>query len=68
MELIQFCDKISRVNDYIPWEKKLDWYLKTYDLEPDEMTEQYSVHLQKIKQKLDDMSGEDVYKLLKIWP
>lgn len=68
MELIQFCDKISRVNDYIPWEKKLDWYLKTYGLDPNEMTKQYSVHLQKIKRRLDDMAGEDIYKLLKIQP
>ena len=66
MELIQFCDKISRINDYIPWEQKLDWYLKTYNLDPNEITRQYSSHLQAIKQKLDDMTNTDIYRLLGI--
>lgn len=64
IELIQFCDKISRVSDYITWEEKLDWYLKTYDLDPDELVNQYSTHLLRIKQKLDNMTHTDVYKLL----
>lgn len=66
IELIQFCDKISRMDDYIRWEDKLQWYLKIYNLDPNEITNQYSKHLVKIKQKLDAITGVDVYNLIGI--
>lgn len=66
IELIQFCDKISRMNDYIRWEDKLQWYLETYNLDPDEITNQYSRHLKRIKQKLDTLTNMNVYTLMGI--
>ena len=66
IELIQFCDKISRMNDYIRWEDKLKWYLETYKLDPNEITNQYSKHLGRIKQKLDTLTNMDVYDLIGI--
>lgn len=66
MELIQFCDKISRINDYIRWEDKLQWYIDTYNLKPDELVHQYSNSLTRIKQKLDIMTNMDVYDLIGI--
>lgn len=66
IELIQFCDKISRMNDYIRWEDKLQWYLETYNLDPNEISNQYSKHLKKIKQKLDTLTNMDVYNLIGI--
>ncbi|MBQ9335405.1 MAG: HD domain-containing protein [Alphaproteobacteria bacterium] len=64
IHLIQFCDKVSRINDYIRWEDKLNWYLETYNLDPNEITNQYSLHLQMIKNTLDTMINGDVYELL----
>ena len=66
IELIQFCDKISRMDDYIRWEDKLQWYLKTYNLDSNKITNQYSKHLIKIKQKLDALTNMDVYNLVGI--
>lgn len=66
MELIQFCDKISRMDDYIRWEDKLQWYVDTYNLNPDELVHQYSNTLTNIKQRLDAMINMDVYDLIGI--
>ena len=63
---MQFCDKISRMDDYIRWEDKLQWYLETYNLDPNEITHQYSKHLKKIKQKLDELTNMDIYNLVGI--
>lgn len=66
IELIQFCDKVSRLDDYISWEEKLNWYLDTYKLDLDVLVRQYSNRLKQIKQKFDKLSGCDTYALLDI--
>ena len=66
IELIQFCDKISRMDDYIRIEGKLQWYIDKYNLQPDELINQYSNNLLKIKEKFDNMANVDIYELLNI--
>ena len=66
IELIQLCDKLSRLDDYVSLENKVKWYLETYNLDPNEVVQQYISNLTKTKQKFDKMTGVDVYSLLGI--
>lgn len=66
VDLIQLCDKLSRLCDYISWEEKLAWYVKNYDLPSDEIVSQYGSQLTRIKQKFDEMVNGDIYQILKI--
>lgn len=66
IKLIQFCDKISRIDDYISIEEKFDWYVKNYNIKPNETTSQYLKQLNSIKSKLNNMALGDVYKILRI--
>lgn len=66
MELIQLCDKLSRLDDYISLDGKVKWYLETYNLDPDELVSQYVDRLTKTKKKFDTMTGTDIYDILGI--
>ena len=66
IDLIQFCDKISRMDDYIRFEDKLQWYIDKYNLRQDEIIDQYSDRMSKIKAKFDSMANIDIYELINI--
>lgn len=66
IDLIQLCDKLSALNNYITIESKLDWYRNSYNISADELNSCYSAPLQKLKGKFDLLSGCNIYNILKI--
>ncbi len=66
IELVQFCDKVSRLDDYISLEEKLKWYLATYNINQNELSGHYLNQLNHIKSKFDSMTSSEVYKILSI--
>jgi hypothetical protein len=67
LELIQLCDKLSTIDGYVTIQDKIQWYLNNRDItNKDEFCKFYSKHLNRIKTKLDELTGVDIYKLLEI--
>lgn len=66
IDLIQLCDKLSALNNYISIESKLDWYRNNYNISLNELNLCYLTPLKKLKSKFDLLSGCDVYNILKI--
>ena len=64
IQLIQFCDKISTIDKYIPIETKLSWYQEKHHISFSELDKFYGIPLNNIKEKFNKMTGVDVYKLL----
>lgn len=66
IQLIQFCDKVSTLDNYVTFEMKLNWYMETYQIEEDELVRCYAKKFTEIKLKFDKMAGIDIYELLEI--
>jgi putative nucleotidyltransferase with HDIG domain len=62
--LIQFCDKVSGLDDYMTIEAKYAWYMKRHALAQNEETLRYLKTLQATKAELDTIAGVDLYGLI----
>ena len=58
--LIQLCDKISGIDEYMSIEDKFNWYESQYTINKDLARQNY-IRLKEIKQKFDDMAKIDIY-------
>ncbi|MDR1488394.1 MAG: HD domain-containing protein [Holosporales bacterium] len=63
IELIQFCDKISGIDDYMKIEEKFEYYKKHYIIS-DVMANKNFDALMNIKKKLDSMCKCNVYDII----
>lgn len=65
IDLIQLCDKLSALDNYISIESKLDWYQNNYRINTDELNLFYSP-LKNLKHKFDILSNCNIYDILKV--
>jgi putative nucleotidyltransferase with HDIG domain len=62
-QLIQLCDKVSRVDSYVTVEHKFDLYAKKYQVF-DAFIERSHMAFYDIKKMFDSLIGDDVYSFL----
>lgn len=61
IELIQLCDKLSGIDNYVSIQQKMEWYSTQFIINND-----YVDKLYQIKNKFDLITGVNIYKLLNI--
>lgn len=66
VKLIQLCDKISGIDQYVSIEQKVEWYRSNNKISSDELNKYYVEPLTGIKNKFQELWGIDIYKLLNI--
>ncbi len=66
IQLIQFCDKISTIDKYIPIETKLHWYQEKHHISSSDLNKFYGIPLNNIREKFNKLLGIDMYQLLNI--
>ena len=62
--LIQLCDKLSGLNNYVTIEEKLEWYQNTSGISKEALESYYLKHLCDLKSKFDKLTGDDIYSIL----
>ncbi len=64
IKLIQFCDKICGINEYLTLDYKFKWYFKRYPIERDLLEQRYHIYME-LKGYFDKLSKMDTYDLFK---
>jgi hypothetical protein len=65
IKLIQFCDKISGIDEYMSIENKFEWYRNKYNTDSNLVGKNFNVYV-KIKKEMDEYIGGNVFTLLSI--
>lgn len=66
IDLIQLCDKLSGLDNFVSIEAKLDWYQKSCNINYDELKVCYFEPLKKLKKKFDSLANDDIYNILRV--
>lgn len=67
VKLIQFCDKVSGIDNFMTLDSKFKWYESKNGTKNEEFIESNKLLLKSIKNMLDEITGVDVYEILGLY-